>query len=128
LANFLIGRNVSGSRSNRVLLTSLLILSVGGSSVFIFSGATAQSVQGLSPVTVSWALSLNAITGVVATRRQARAGTAWLWYLGTATAALAPVRWTSSMVFFAAMALWGFASGWRCRRVQAPDGEVEPPQ
>jgi len=104
-----IGRNVSGSRSNRVLLTSLLILSVGGSSVFIFSGATAQSVQGLSAVTVSWALSLNAIAGVVATRRHARTGSAWFWFVGTATAALAVGAVTSSMVFFVAMALWGFA-------------------
>lgn len=104
-----IGRRVSGSRSNRILLTALFILSVGGSSVFIFSGATAETVQGLSPVTISWALSLNAITGVVATRRQTRRGWAWFWILATATAALTIGTIASAALFFIAMALWGFA-------------------
>jgi DHA1 family inner membrane transport protein len=104
-----IGRHVSGSRSNRVLLTALFVLSVGGSSVFIFTGATAESVHGLSPVTVSWALSLNAITGVVATRRHAAVGSAALWMLATGAAALVVGVVTSSLVFFVAMALWGFA-------------------
>lgn len=104
-----IGRRVSGSRSNRVLLAALLVLSVGGSAVFIFSGAAAQSVHGLSPVTVSWALSLNAITGVVATRRMARTGSAWIWLIGTAMAALLVGTVPSPVMFFGAMALWGFA-------------------
>lgn len=104
-----IGRKVSGSRSNRMLLAALFVLSVGGSSVFIFSGATAESVQGLSPVTISWALSLNAITGVIATRRHTRRGWAWLWILATATAALTIGTIASSALFFVAMALWGFS-------------------
>ena len=104
-----IGRNVSGSHSNRVLLGGLLILSVGGSAVFIFTGAAAQTVHGLSPVTVSWALSLNAIAGVFATRRHARTGTAGYWLAGTALSALVVGTITSSLVFFVAMALWGFA-------------------
>ncbi|HET9259093.1 MAG TPA: MFS transporter [Acidimicrobiia bacterium] len=104
-----IGRRVSGSRSNRMLLTALFILSVGGSSVFIFSGATAETVQGLSPVTISWALSLNAITGVIATRQQTRRGWAWFWILATATAALTIGTVASAALFFMAMALWGFA-------------------
>jgi predicted MFS family arabinose efflux permease len=104
-----IGRSMSGSRSNRMLLAALFILSVGGSSVFIFSGATAETVQGLSPVTISWALSLNAITGVVATRLQTRRGWAWFWILATATAALTIGTIASAALFFLAMALWGFS-------------------
>jgi predicted MFS family arabinose efflux permease len=104
-----IGRSMSGSRSNRMLLAALFILSVGGSSVFIFSGATAEAVQGLSPVTISWALSLNAITGVVATRLQTRRGWAWFWILATATAALTIGTIASAALFFLAMALWGFS-------------------
>jgi len=103
-----VGRNVSGSRSNRVLLGALLVLSVGGSSVFIFSAAAAQAIHGLTPITVSWALSLNAITGVVATRRRARGGTAGFWLLATAASALVIGLFGSSPVFFLAMALWGF--------------------
>jgi DHA1 family inner membrane transport protein len=103
-----VGRNVSGSRSNRVLLGALLVLSVGGSSVFIFSAAAAQAIHGLTPITVSWALSLNAITGVMATRRRARRGTAGFWLLATAASALVIGLFGSSPVFFLAMALWGF--------------------
>jgi DHA1 family inner membrane transport protein len=104
-----IGRNVSGSRSNRVLLASLVILSVGGASVFIFTAAAAQQIHGLTPINVSWALSLNAIAGVVATRLTARPGTAGLWLLATATSALVVGIVGSSLVFFAALTVWGFA-------------------
>lgn len=104
-----IGRNVSGSRSNRLLLVGLLVLSVGGSSVFIFTGAAAAGVHDLSPVTVSWALSLNAICGVVATRRTATRGTAALWIVLTAASAIAVGVITSPVVFFLALAVWGFA-------------------
>lgn len=104
-----IGRNVSGSHSNRVLLAALLILSIGGSSVFVFSGATAEGVQGLSPVAVSWALSLNAIFGVFATRRSARRGSAWIWILATAASAVVIGTIENPWLFFVAMALWGFA-------------------
>jgi predicted MFS family arabinose efflux permease len=76
-----IGRDVSGSRSNRVLLAALAVLSVGGSAVFIFTAAAAQEIHGLSPVAVSWALSLNAIAGVAATRRRARVAAPGNWCL-----------------------------------------------
>lgn len=104
-----VGRHVSGSRSNVVLLGALLILAVGGSSVFIFSGATALEVQGISPLTVSWALALNALTGVIATRTQARRGTAWIWLVATAASALAIGTVVSAPLFFLALAVWGFA-------------------
>lgn len=104
-----VGRNVSESRSNRLLLGTLLVLSMGGSSVFIFSGATAIQVHGLSPALLSWALSLNAIMGVIATRRTPRPGMAGLWLLGTAAGALVIGIISSSIVFFVALAVWGFA-------------------
>jgi predicted MFS family arabinose efflux permease len=104
-----IGRDVSGSRSNRVLLTALAVLSVGGSAVFIFTAAAAQEIHGLSPVTVSWALSLNAIAGVAATRKRARARTAAIWLLVTALSALTVGVVGSSVVFFLALTVWGFA-------------------
>lgn len=104
-----IGRQVSRSRSNRVLLATLAMLSVGGSSVFIFTAAAAQALHGLSAVTVSWALSLNAMAGVVATRRTARRRHAALWLLATALSALVVGVIGSSVVFFVALTLWGFA-------------------
>ena len=104
-----IGRRVSGSRSNRVLLATLLVLSVGGSSVFIFTVAAGQELHDLAPVTISWALSLNAIAGVAATRRTARRGTAWLWLVVTSLTALVVGVVSSAAIFFLALTLWGFA-------------------
>lgn len=104
-----IGRNVSGSRSNRVLLATLLVLSIGGSSVFIFTAAAAKSLHGMTPTTVSWALSLNAVAGVMATRRTARKRHAALWLVATAVSALVVGVIGSSPVFFVALTLWGFA-------------------
>lgn len=104
-----VGRHVSSSRSNIVLLGALLILSVGGSSVFIFSGAAALEVQGITPLTVSWALALNALAGVIATRSEARRGTAWLWLIATAASALIIGTVSSAPLFFLALAVWGFA-------------------
>jgi DHA1 family inner membrane transport protein len=104
-----VGKTVSPSQSNRVLLFSLGILTLGGSSVFVFSAATAESVQGLSALQVSWALSVNAITGVVATRVKARPGTVRYWIAATAAAALAVGLLGSPTVFYLALAIWGFA-------------------
>lgn len=104
-----VGRHVSSSRSNVVLLVALLVLSIGGSSVFIFTGAAALEIQGMTPLTMSWALSLNALAGVAATRANARRGTAWSWLIVTAAAALTVGTVTSGVVFFVALALWGFA-------------------
>jgi predicted MFS family arabinose efflux permease len=104
-----IGRKVSGSRSNRVLLATLLVLSIGGSAVFIFTAAAGQELHGLTPVTVSWGFSLNAIAGVVATRLTARRRTAALWLAATALSALVVGVVSSTTVFFLALTLWGFA-------------------
>lgn len=104
-----IGKRVSKSRSNRVLLGALMVLSIGGSSVFIFTAAAAQTLHGLSALAVSWALSLNAIAGVAATRRTARRRTAALWLGATALSALVIGLVGSSVVFFLALTLWGYA-------------------
>ncbi|MGA7097878.1 MAG: MFS transporter [Acidimicrobiia bacterium] len=104
-----VGRTVSRSRSNRWLLVALFTLSLGGSSVFIFSGATGTSLVGLSPLTVSWALSLNALAGVVGTRVTAPRGQSWLWLVATALAGLTLGTLGVPWVFFISMALWGFA-------------------
>lgn len=104
-----IGRKVSKSHSNRVLLGGLALVSVGGSAVFVFSGAIAAEVHGLSPVVLAWGLSLNAIAGVIATRLSARRGRAGIWMLGTMVSALAIGTLDNQLVFFLVMALWGFA-------------------
>lgn len=104
-----IGRTVSKSRSNRLLLFALLLLTVGGSAVFVFAAATGTGSVGISPVNVAWALSLNALAGVLGTRIKARPRTAGIWLLGAVIPAFALGNTASPMVYFAAMALWGFS-------------------
>jgi len=104
-----IGRSVSGSRSNRFLLVALMILTLGGSSVFIFTAATGQELHGLTPGSVAWAFSINAVAGVLATRRKARPGVAWAWLVATSVSAAVVGITHSGLIFFAAMTVWGFA-------------------
>jgi predicted MFS family arabinose efflux permease len=104
-----IGRRVSGSRSNRLLLLALLLTTTGGSAVFIFSAAIGVEVHGLTPFAVSWGLSLNALTGVAATRLRASPRQVGLWMGVTALSALALGTVASPWLFFIVMAAWGFA-------------------
>lgn len=104
-----VGRRVSGSRSNRILLAALLVTSMGGSAVFIFTGAAALDVHDVSPSMVAWALSVNAVTGVIATRMTAGKGHAGWWLSGTALSALVIGLVPSPVILFLALALWGFS-------------------
>ena len=104
-----IGRTVSKSRSNRLLLFALLLLTAGGTAVFIFAVATGTGFVGISPVNAAWALSLNALAGVLGTRVKARPGTVGFWLLGTAISALALGTVNSPIVYFFAIAMWGFS-------------------
>jgi predicted MFS family arabinose efflux permease len=103
-----IGRTVSRSRSNRLLLIALFLLTVGGSGVFVFAAATGIGFVGISPVNVAWALSINAMAGVLGTRLNAKPRTAGLWLIGAALPALALGNVGHPLAYFTAMALWGF--------------------
>lgn len=104
-----IGRTVSGSRSNRVLLVALFVVSMGGSAVFIFSAATGVEIHGLTPLAVSWGLSINALSGFAATRLRATTRRAGIWMGLTALSALTLGIVGAPWVFFSVMVLWGFA-------------------
>jgi predicted MFS family arabinose efflux permease len=103
-----VGRSVSRSRSNRVLLGALMIFTMAGSALFVFAAVPGE-VAGLSAVAVSLGFSLNALAGIAGARTVARRGTAWLWMGATGAAALVvgvvPLGWA----YLAAMALWGYS-------------------
>jgi predicted MFS family arabinose efflux permease len=104
-----VGRNVSSSKSNRLLLGSLLLLTLGGSAVFVFAGAIGTAFVGLSPVNVAWALSLNALAGVAGTRVAAGPGRAGIWLLGAVGSALTLGTIGIPVVYVIAMTVWGFS-------------------
>lgn len=100
-----IGRRVSDSRSNRVLLAALFLLTASGSALFVFCVAVGTRA-GLSPVAVSLAFSLNSLTGLAATRRHSdRAG---LWLGVTAISALLTAGFAHPVAFMVGMAAWGY--------------------
>lgn len=104
-----IGRSISGSKTNRLLLLSMLFLTLGGSAVFVFAGATGTRLVGLTPVTVAFAFSLNAIAGVAGTRVRSRRGRAGFWLAGAALSALVVGNLGTPAFFFTAMLFWGFS-------------------
>jgi predicted MFS family arabinose efflux permease len=104
-----VGGLVSPSRSNRVLLLALALLTCFGSSVFVFGAAAGAQIAGLGPVAVSLGFSFNALAGVAATRRNARPGSGGWWMIGTAVSALAVSIVPNGVVFILAMGLWGYS-------------------
>lgn len=97
------------SLTNPLLVVALGILTLSGSSLFVFAGTATVSRTGADPVVVSWAYSANALAGVAATRiRPGPLGAGgWLGMTAVAAAVLAPVP--SVAVYTAAMTVWGFA-------------------
>jgi predicted MFS family arabinose efflux permease len=107
-----IGRNVSDSKTNRILLVALFLLMLFSSAVFVFAAAAGREIAHLSPLVVSIAFSLNALLGVVATRFAAKPGTAWMWLGATALGALGVGLFASPVVYMISMIGWGFVF-WR---------------
>ncbi len=100
-----IGGAVSDSRSNRVLLAALVLLTFSGSALFVFCAAIGART-GLSPLAVSSSFSLNALAGLVATRLNSRHPGRWLLF--TSGAALLTGLAGTPWAFVAGMAAWGF--------------------
>lgn len=100
---------VSASRSNLVLLAALLMLTLAGSSIYVYSARIADDHFGLGPLAVSFAFSLNAAGGVAATRVQLARTPTGMWFVVTALAVFAVGTDVHPSIFYGAMATWGFA-------------------
>ncbi len=96
------------TRAARAILIALTTITLGGSSVFVYSAAIGRELDGLSPLTVSLLFSANAIAGIPSARWSGRRGPAGVWFLATALCALAIAASRSGVVFGAAIAGWGF--------------------
>lgn len=101
---------VSRSRSNRVLLAALFLLSLAGTSLFVYAAVAAKAVHGLSPVAASLGYSLNAGAGLLGTRLAHRHRRPGWWFAGVGPAAALTVVGGGPALYFVGMASWGF--GW----------------
>ena len=102
-------RAVSRSRSNRVLLASLFMLTFFGSSLFVYASVAARATLGLSAVATSWAYSLNAASGLAGARLAARHRRPGWWLASAGPAVALSIFGGHAVWFFLGMAWWGFA-------------------
>lgn len=96
------------TRAARVILAALGLITLGGSSVFVYGAAIGKELDGLSPLTVSLLFSGNALASIPSARWTGRRGPAGMWFLATAGCALAIAASRSGLVFGLAMVGWGF--------------------
>ena len=96
------------TRAARAILIALGMITLGGSSVFVYSAAIGTDLDGLSPLTVSLLFSGNALAAIPSARWTGRRGPAGIWFIATAVCALAIASSRSGIVFGVAMVGWGF--------------------
>lgn len=104
-----VSRSVSPSKSNRILLAALFVLTMAGASLFIFQAVAVTSRTGMSPVVASLGFSLNAGGGLVGARLASRHRRPGWWLLTAGPAAFVSVAGGSALLYFVGMAWWGFA-------------------
>ena len=98
----------SSTRAARVILVALGVITLGGSSVFVYAAAIGHELDGLSPLTVSLMFSANSLASIPAAKWRGRRGPAGIWFLITSFCALAIALSRNDVVFSLAMITWGF--------------------
>jgi predicted MFS family arabinose efflux permease len=96
------------TRAAKAILFALTLITLGGSSVFVYAAAIGEELDGLTPLTVSLLFSANALASIPSARWTGRRGSAGIWFLITALCALTIALSRSGLLFGAAMIGWGF--------------------
>lgn len=99
----------SGSRSNRILLVALFLLTCAGAGLFVYEAVAAADLMGMSPFASSLGFSLNAAAGFLGARFARIHKRPGIWLATTGPAALVSVIGGNAFWFYAGMAWWGFA-------------------
>lgn len=99
----------SGSRSNRVLLGALFLLTCAGASLFVYEAVVAVDLLGMTPFAASLAFSLNAGAGFLGARLASRHRRPGIWLATAGPAAVLSVAGGSMLWFYVGLAWWGFA-------------------
>lgn len=99
----------SRSRSNRVLLGALMLLTFAGSSLFVYAAVAARDVLGMSNVAASFGFSLNAGAGLIGARLSSRHRRPGIWLATAGPAVALMILGGVSVFFYIGMAWWGFS-------------------
>ncbi len=102
-------KGVSGSRSNRVLLFAMFMLTLFGTSLFVFEAVAARDLLGLSPLGASLGFSLNAAGGLLGARMAPRHRRPGRWVASTGPAVFLTVAGGHPAFYYLGMAWWGFS-------------------
>ncbi len=102
-------RRVSRSRSNRVILAAMFLLTFAGASLFIYESVAARRVHGLSTVATSVGFSLNAAGGLAGAQLSGRHRRPGLWLASAGPAAALTIAGGHPALFFLGLTWWGFA-------------------
>ena len=98
----------SATRASIAMLVALGLLTMGGSSVFVYAATIGTEYNGLDPIAVSLAFSANALVAVPAARWKGHRGPAGIWYLATAVLAFVLPAVHIAPIFVVALIAWGF--------------------
>ena len=101
-------RRPSRSRSNRVLLAGLFVLTATGASLFVFEAVIAGAA-GLAAGVVAVGYSINAGGGLIGARLSGRVSHPGLWLAATGLGALITVVPGGTIAYLVGMTWWGFA-------------------
>ncbi|MDX2379580.1 MAG: hypothetical protein QNM02_07465 [Acidimicrobiia bacterium] len=92
----------------RAILLALAIVTVGGSSVFVYGVAIGTEANGMTALTVSLIYSANAIAAIPAAKWYGPRGPAGIWFVCTAVCAFSIAGVRNPIVFSVALVAWGF--------------------
>ena len=96
------------TRAASAILLALTMVTLGGSSVFIYAAAIGTELNSLDPITVSLLFSANSLVAIPAARWRGNRGPAGFWYLCTAAMAILLASVRQPFLFGFGLVAWGF--------------------
>jgi len=100
------------TRAASAILLALTMVTLGGSSVFIYAAAIGTELNGLDPITVSLLFSANSLVAIPAAKWSGNRGPAGFWFLCTAAMAILLASVRQPLLFSFGLVAWGSSSSW----------------
>jgi hypothetical protein len=98
----------AATRASRAILFALSLVTMAGSSVFVYAAAIGTGFNDLSPFVVSLAFSANAVVAIPAAKWSGPRGPAGLWFCAAAVLSFVVPAVHVPIVFVVALITWGF--------------------
>ncbi len=97
----------AATRGAQAMLVALTLVTLGGSSVFVYAAAIGTQYNDVSPFVVSLFFSANALVAIPAAKWRGRRGPAGLWFGLTAVLAVVMPSVHIPVIYAAALITWG---------------------